>query len=267
MYFLAGDFQSPTNSWGTSWGESGYGWVDYDLLSTVSPTAGPFATEMYVLHDSTSHAAPVPTPAPSAQHDVTPIQTDRYYGRVGDKPYWEWTLALQGSLTELAAVTSVTYHLGPGFPIPDALVSGTPQNGFGMKTTGWEPRRIGMTIRYQDGATREKSILLRFRSAATDTLSLQNTARQFGQDANGGPRYFWTAYIAGPAGVVRQISSVRYFLHPTFQPNVYDVNQGPEYGFPFSATGWGEFTLQATVTFTNGATQTLSHKLELLGAR
>ena len=146
-------------------------------------------------------------------------------------------------------------------------MTGTPQNGFGMKTTGWEPRSIGMTIRYEDGATREKSVMLRFHSPAEDGLSLRNTARHIGQDTNGQPRYFWTAYIAGPAGVVRQVSSVRYFLHPTFQPNVYDVNQGPEYGFPFSATGWGEFTIQATVTFTNGATQTLSHKLELLNAR
>lgn len=119
---------------------------------------------------------------------------------------------------------------------------------------------------YKDGATRAKSITLRFRSPVTDALHLANTARHIGQDVNGQPRYFWTAYVAGPAGVVRQIGSVRYFLHPTFQPNAYDVNQGAEYGFPFSATGWGEFTIQATITFTNGATQTLSHKLNLFNA-
>ncbi|MDQ7780658.1 MAG: C1 family peptidase [Planctomycetota bacterium] len=199
-------------------------------------------------------------PAPS--RNLSLIMTDRYLGRSGDQPFWEWTLSIDGGLIDLGDIRQVTYHLHPSFPNPDLVVNGTAENGFAFTTSGWGSFKVGATVLFLDGATQELSLNMQFKDPIRDTLSLTNISSPMGADSSGQTYYSWTAYVDGPLHLLRQISAVRYFLHPTFSPNVRDVTYGAEYGFPLSTYGWGRFELKATVYFQNGATQDLSHRLD-----
>ncbi len=90
-----------------------------------------------------------------------------------------------------------------------------------------------------------------------NAFSLTNTARQLKNDKS---RWEWTARIKGPAHFLRRISSVTYFLHPSFSPNVYQGDSAQP-GHPFTAVGWGVFELKAEVVLKGGARQTYRHML------
>lgn len=200
-------------------------------------------------------------PPVAAKRSLQMVQEDRYSGRVSGQPYWEWTISLRGTVTDLADVSKVTYHLHPTFPNPDRVVTSSPLNGFAFTTTGWGVFPVRATVHFKDGSTSEHSLQLKFRSAIRDNLELFNTALPTVSRA-GQQYYDWTAYIAGPLQKLHQIRFVRYHLHPTFHPNVYDITQNAEYGFPFSTSGWGEFTVGATVVFQNGSQTQLTHRLD-----
>ena len=201
-----------------------------------------------------------------AKRQLSLVQTDRYWGRRGNQPYWEWTLQLRGGLVDMADVKQVTYHLHPTYPIPNPTITGTAQNGFAFVTTGWGTFDVKATVQFRDGSTMLLSTPLKFRDPVGDVLILTNTARATTRVVNGALYYNWTAYVDGPLALLRQIHTVRYHLHPTFRPNAYDVRHGAEYGFPLSLNGWGEFGLRATVFFRNGTSQTIAGRLRLASA-
>jgi transcription initiation factor IIF auxiliary subunit len=190
------------------------------------------------------------------------VQTDRYWGRIQDQPNWLWTLYIDGNLMDLADISQVTYHLHPSFPNPDRVVQTGPENGFAFSATGWGTFTVGATVEFLDGTSQELSIGLKFNDKIRDEMTLTNTSRIMGYDEKGGALWAWTASIDGPLGVLRQVDGVRYELHPTFNPNVVDINQGADYGFPLSATGWGTFKLKATIFYNNGTSQEVDHMLE-----
>ena len=191
------------------------------------------------------------------------VQTDRYWGRGSSgKPNWEWTLQLKGSLTDLADVRSVTYHLHPTFRNPNPEVTGTAANGFAFTTRGWGTFRVRATVTLKDGSTVPLTIGLQFRDSVRDGLTLRNTARPTGTNKFGKDYYDWTAYVDGPLNKLRDIAVVRYKLHPTFSPNIRDVRHGAEWGFPLSTSGWGVFELRADVVFRDGHTEELRHRLK-----
>ncbi len=81
--------------------------------------------------------------------------------------------------------------------------------------------------------------------ATLQQISADNTARDLG---NG--RWYWTVFIKPPSEILDQIESVEYTLHPTFSnpvQRVYDKGHDPNQAFPFSATGWGVFTIRIRV--------------------
>jgi hypothetical protein len=88
-----------------------------------------------------------------------------------------------------------------------------------------------------------------------NALRLTNTARNL---RNG--RWQWTARIEGPPDALGRIRSVKYFLHPSFTPNVQYGNSTLP-GHPLTATGWGVFQLKAEVTLRDGVRRTYQHML------
>jgi transcription initiation factor IIF auxiliary subunit len=95
--------------------------------------------------------------------------------------------------------------------------------------------------------------------ATLQQISADNTARDLG---NG--RWYWTVFIKPPPDILDQIESVEYTLHPTFAnpvQRVYDKGRDPNQAFPFSAAGWGVFTIKIRVFTKDGQYQDLTHYL------
>ncbi|MEK7483018.1 MAG: pYEATS domain-containing protein, partial [Planctomycetota bacterium] len=197
-------------------------------------------------------------PAP-LQRQIQLVQNDRYLGLQNNIPFWEWTLKLQGSVTDLADVAQVTYHLHPSFPNPDRVITGTSINGFAFTTTGWGTFAMKATVLFKDGSSFILDKNLEFRDPIQNELGLANCAQMSGTKQG---VYDWTVYLTGPLGVLRNVTAVEYFLHPTFTPNQIAINEGVEYGFPLSRSGWGTFTLTAKVYFKDGSSIDLQHNLQ-----
>jgi len=89
-----------------------------------------------------------------------------------------------------------------------------------------------------------------------NALSLTNTARPLDKK-----RWEWTAYIDGPSSFLQRISSVIYYLHPSFKPNVQQGDNS-KLGHPLTAVGWGVFQLKAEVTLDDGHKQLYEHTLQ-----
>ena len=88
-----------------------------------------------------------------------------------------------------------------------------------------------------------------------NALSLTNTARN-----TGSKQWEWTARIEGPPRYLHKISSVTYFLHPSFTPNIHKGDPSLP-GHPFTAVGWGVFELKAEVVLNDGTRRTYRHML------
>jgi transcription initiation factor IIF auxiliary subunit len=188
------------------------------------------------------------------------VQTDRYYGKINGKNYWDWSIRIDGSLTDLNDIQKVIYHLHPTFKNPNLEIFATPENGFVYTTRGWGTFPVGATVYFKDGTTKKFSHQLQFRDKEKPNLKLTNTSVPL-ESKDGYTYYNWTAYIEGSEGSTSQISKVRYILHPTFKKNTIDITEGSTYGFPFSAIGWGTFEIKAIVYFKNGTQETLTHHL------
>jgi hypothetical protein len=88
-----------------------------------------------------------------------------------------------------------------------------------------------------------------------NAFALKNISRSIG-----GGSWQWVAYIDGPADFLRRISSVTYYLHPSFKPSIqYGDRSKP--GHPLAATGWGVFNLKAEVALDDGTRRTYEHTL------
>jgi transcription initiation factor IIF auxiliary subunit len=209
--------------------------------------------------DTLSHTATFYLP----KRKLELVQTDRFWGVSQDgKNYWDWTVSLNGSLVDLADVRDVTYHLHPDFGPDPAVITGSPASGFAVTRTVWGTFPVSAVVRFNDNTTQQLSISMALNDPASNTIELKNKAQFTGKyTSDGKPWYDWTAYIEAPAGVLQNISTVRYFLHPTFDPKVRDITEGPEYGFPLSTGGWGTFRLKATVYYKDGKQQDLEHDL------
>ena len=77
----------------------------------------------------------------------------------------------------------------------------------------------------------------------------------------------WTAYIVTNQVVFDKIKEVEYHLHPTFDPSNIKVKEEekgkgtPGRGFPLTSSGWGTFTIKASVYFSDDSVMELEHYL------
>lgn len=72
----------------------------------------------------------------------------------------------------------------------------------------------------------------------------------------------WVVFVDEEPEVLAEIEGVEYRLHETF-PNPVRYVTNPEEQFALVSSGWGEFTIFATVLFKNGEEKTHTHKLDL----
>ncbi len=102
-------------------------------------------------------------------------------------------------------------------------------------------------------------------SAAVTRLRGVNTAYPNGdQDRTGRDIFSWTISLDGCDKRLAQVDHVVYRLHPTFQPNVFEVKRKSidDDKFPFTATGWGKFLVKIDVVFRDGSAEKVEHWLQ-----
>ncbi|MHC4494104.1 MAG: pYEATS domain-containing protein [Planctomycetota bacterium] len=199
--------------------------------------------------------------APTSR-SLTLDQSDFYWGRKGNEPTWEWTVFVRGSLTDLADVKHVTYHLHPTFRPPDRVATSSAATGFAYTTRGWGAFKVKATVLFKDGTTQALAIDLAFKSPIRDELRLSNTSRPTGRTKFGKDWWDWCLFIEGPLKDLRQVAGVRYLLHPTFNPSAVDVTDRAAFGFPLSRSGWGTFEARAQVKMRDGTARILAHMIE-----
>ncbi len=89
-----------------------------------------------------------------------------------------------------------------------------------------------------------------------NALRLTNTARPVSSGS-----WEWTAFMDGPAAVLRRIRSVTYHLHSTFNPSRRQ-GDSTRLGHPLTAVGWGTFLLRADVELDDGTRRSYEHTLQ-----
>ncbi len=78
----------------------------------------------------------------------------------------------------------------------------------------------------------------------------------------GGDYWDWSAWLDGSPDTLAGIESVTWILHPSF-PRPRIKRQSRKTGFRLKASGWGTFLLKAVLHKKQGASQVISHMLEL----
>jgi pYEATS domain-containing protein involved in immunity len=92
-------------------------------------------------------------------------------------------------------------------------------------------------------------------------IRFNNYARRTGAQY-GRPYYEWRVFVDEPPAVLQTIEQVDYALHPTF-PDPFRTTRNRDKAFELVTSGWGEFTIVATVHFTNGKEAKAGYSLNL----
>jgi hypothetical protein len=78
-------------------------------------------------------------------------------------------------------------------------------------------------------------------------------------------KYFaWCVFVDPAYAKLKDIASIEYTLHPTFDNPVRTVSD-PAHHFALAAEGWGSFNIQILVKLKNGETRRQSFYLNLFG--
>ncbi|MDF3818396.1 C1 family peptidase [Leptospira sp. 96542] len=189
------------------------------------------------------------------------IQADKYYGKINNQDYWDWSIKIDGSLTDLHDIQKVIYHLHKTFKNPNVEVISSPENGFAYSTRGWGTFEVGASVYFKDGTIEKFTKMLKFTDKVKPKLRLTNSSVPL-EKRDGQTYYNWTAFLEGSEMDLAKIQTVEYILHPSFKNNQIKINQGKDFGFPMSAIGWGTFPLKAIVYFNDGSKETLTHNLD-----
>jgi transcription initiation factor IIF auxiliary subunit len=89
-------------------------------------------------------------------------------------------------------------------------------------------------------------------------LSIQQSQEYMGSD-----RWRWSVWLEGTSEELNAIDHVTYILHPSFHRPVRRVTDRAT-NFRLETSGWGAFTLYATIATQSGEETTLHHDLQLL---
>ena len=122
--------------------------------------------------------------------------------------------------------------------------------------------------KHRTNETSEKEGKQRFADAYKEEIELTNSFEYQGRSKYvvGKNVWQWTAYIVTKEkAIFDKIKEVVYHLHPTFSPNDIEVEKEdkgkPERGFPLTRSGWGTFTIRASVYFSDDSVMELEHYL------
>ena len=178
---------------------------------------------------------------------------------------WQWTVFIVASKEDLNRISSVQYKLHSTFSPQTREIKtlGDTKKPFALTLTGWGTFEIKILIKFKDGR-RPKSIshYLKFieqKAAASKNIKTGNSAVEVSNDW-----WEWTVFIKGSSTDLEQVKCVEYTLHETF-PNPVKLictrGSNNNKAFPFTAKGWGTFTIKVKIIFKDGTTQNLKHEL------
>jgi transcription initiation factor IIF auxiliary subunit len=74
--------------------------------------------------------------------------------------------------------------------------------------------------------------------------------------------WVWKVWIDAPAAELKEVNSVAWHLHPSFDPKDVEVDDRAS-KFALQTSGWGTFRVRATVKLKDGTVRKLVHELEL----
>jgi len=97
--------------------------------------------------------------------------------------------------------------------------------------------------------------------SSTRTVRFSNTAKNATRWSNK-TYYDWCVFVDETQQVLNTISEVEYLLHPTFSKPL-QISTERNDKFETCARGWGEFTIQIQITFTDITTQKTTYRLKL----
>ncbi len=93
-------------------------------------------------------------------------------------------------------------------------------------------------------------------------LSLMHEAKKLSEEAGTGRTWYQVdIWLEGPDNLRRDVRSVEYELHPTFNPREVSRTTPPRFSLQLRI--WGEFTIRANVNFTDGSSVWLTRYLSL----
>jgi transcription initiation factor IIF auxiliary subunit len=88
----------------------------------------------------------------TVQNSATP---DPQQTALHHRHWWDWSIYLAGSASELSKIRCVTYHLHPTFPYPNRRVcyddNSDPQHAFAISTDGWGIFPVSIDVLFKDG--------------------------------------------------------------------------------------------------------------------
>ena len=92
-------------------------------------------------------------------------------------------------------------------------------------------------------------------------MKLTNYAKPSGQTRNH-VRYRWRVFLDEPEAVLNSIEAVEYRLHETFPDPIRTVTNRTS-KFALESSGWGEFTIYATIHYVDGHEENTTYTLNL----
>jgi transcription initiation factor IIF auxiliary subunit len=178
---------------------------------------------------------------------------------------WQWTVFVVASKDILNTISSVQYKLHPTFSPQTREIKnlGDIKKAFALTLTGWGTFEIKITINFKNGQ-RSKTIshYLKFieqKAVTSKNIKTGNTAVEVSHDW-----WEWTVFIKGSSTDLDLVKCVEYTLHESFSNPVKLVctkGSNNNKAYPFTAKGWGTFTIKIKVIFKDGTTQNLKHEL------
>lgn len=94
--------------------------------------------------------------------------SSRYLGVRKGKPWWAWSVYVEGPLTKLKSIDKVEYELHRTFKNPKRLGDPDPELGFPLHTSGYGTFEIKAVVTMKDGSTLKLTHVLSFSEVEDD---------------------------------------------------------------------------------------------------
>lgn len=121
--------------------------------------------------------------------------------------------------------------------VPPAVGKGAPTDGKGVPSVGQVEPEVAP------------------RGRPADFITVVQTSRQLRSDW-----WSWEIHLEGAAWALDEVTSVTYYLHPTFNPPSV-VSYDRSSGFQLAREGWGVFVVTIDVAYRDGEVERRSHQL------